>query len=294
MMDEFGLLIVDKPIGPTSHRVVSIVRQGTGIRKVGHAGTLDPRASGVLVLCLGAATRLSEYLTTEAKRYEAVIRFGSSSETYDGEGPLVHITEAAPLEEDIRDALGHFRGEIEQVPPPYSAIKVQGKKAYELARKGEEVELESRMVTIYELILVDYRPPDLVLEIECSAGTYIRSIANELGERLMTGAHLANLRRTKAGVFSLEDSVPLHALEMAIDAGTWRDYRRPAADALPDLPMVRIEGAHLSDVLNGRRIPAENISTGMARGMGPDGDLVALLESVEEGKSWHPRKVFIR
>ena len=132
-MDAFGLLIVDKPVGPSSHRVVSIVRQGTGIRKVGHAGTLDPRASGVLVLCLGAATRLSEFLSTDTKRYEAVIRFGSSSETYDGEGPMVHITGAVPNLEDIRIVLDEFRGEIEQVPPPYSAIKLQGQKAYEIA-----------------------------------------------------------------------------------------------------------------------------------------------------------------
>lgn len=293
-MDDFGLLIVDKPVGPTSHRVVSVVRQGTGIRKVGHAGTLDPRASGVLVLCLGAATRLSEYLSTDTKRYEAVIRFGSSSETYDGEGPMVRITGAAPREEDIREVLGEFKGEIEQVPPPYSAIKLQGRKAYEMARKGEEVDLAPRQVTIYDLVLDEYRPPDLVLEIECSAGTYIRSIAHDLGERLTTGAHLASLRRTKAGIFTLDDCVPLRALELAMAERAWQEYRRPAADALPNLPRVQIEGPILADVLNGRRIPTAGEMEGMARAIGPDGDLVALLESVEDGRFWHPRKVFNR
>jgi tRNA pseudouridine55 synthase len=293
-MDDFGLLVVDKPIGPTSHRVVSIVRQGTGIRKVGHAGTLDPRASGVLVLCLGAATRLSEFLSTDTKRYEAVIRFGSSSETYDGEGPMVRITGAVPREDDIREVLKEFQGEIEQVPPPYSAIKLQGRKAYELARKGEEVELEPRTVTIYDLVLVEYRPPDLVLAIECSAGTYIRSIAHDLGERLTTGAHLASLRRTKAGIFTLADCVPLHALEAAMAAGTWQDYRRLAADALPDLPEIKLEGSSLEDVFNGRQIQSVGQAEGLARGIGPDGDLVALLESTEDGLSWHPRKVFVR
>jgi len=293
-MNDFGLIIVDKPIGPTSHRVVGIVRQGTGIRKVGHAGTLDPRASGVLVLCLGAATRLSEFLSTDSKRYEAVIRFGSSTETFDSEGDMVRITGAAPLLEDIRDVLGEFKGAIEQVPPPYSAIKIQGKKAYELARQGEEVDLEPRTVTIYDLVLVEYRPPDLVVEIECSAGTYIRSIANDLGERLTTGAHLASLRRTKAGVFTLEESVPLPALEVALAAGNWEMYRRPAADALPDLPKLKVRGSELDDILNGRRIPSSKPAAGMARAIGPDGDLIALLEATPEGDLWHPRKVFSR
>jgi tRNA pseudouridine55 synthase len=293
-MDTFGLLIVDKPVGPTSHKVVSIVRQGTGIRKVGHAGTLDPFASGVLVLCLGAATRLSEFLSTDTKRYEAVIRFGSSSETYDGEGPMVHITGAAPGLDDIRAVLDEFRGEIEQVPPPYSAIKLQGQKAYEIARKGGEPELEPRTVTIYDLVLVDYRAPDLVLEIECSAGTYIRSIAHDLGTRLTTGAHLASLRRTKAGSFTIDECVSLYALEVAMADGTWGQYRRLAANALPDHPKVHIQGDRLEDVINGRRIPAPDGAAGMARGIGPDGDLVALLEAVEDGRSWHPRKVFPR
>jgi tRNA pseudouridine55 synthase len=291
-MNDFGLIIVDKPIGPTSHRVVSIVRQGTGIRKVGHAGTLDPRASGVLVLCLGAATRLSEFLSTDSKRYEAVIRFGSSTETFDSEGDMVRITGAAPRIEDIRETLQEFKGEIVQVPPPYSAIKIQGKKAYELARKGEDVELEPRTVTIYDLLFVEYRPPDLVIEIECSAGTYIRSIANDLGERLTTGAHLAGLRRTKAGVFTLEESVPLPALEVALAAGNWDMYRRPAADALPGLPKLELRGQELEDILNGRRIPSNQVVSGMARGIGPDGDLIALLEATPEGDLWHPRKVF--
>jgi tRNA pseudouridine55 synthase len=293
-MNDFGLIIVDKPVGPTSHRVVSIVRQGTGIRKVGHAGTLDPRASGVLVLCLGAATRLSEYLSTDTKRYEAVIRFGSSTETFDTEGEMVRITGAAPQVADIREVLVEFEGEIEQVPPAYSAIKIQGKKAYELAREGKEVELEPRAVTVHELLFVEYRPPDLVVEIECSAGTYIRSLANDLGERLTTGAHLASLRRTKAGVFTLGDSVPLPALEVALAAGNWDEYRRPAADALPDLPKLMLRGRELDDILNGRRIANVGSVSGMARAIGPDGDLVALLEATPEGDLWHPKKVFAR
>lgn len=291
-MKGFGLILVDKPTGPTSHKVVSIVRRETGVRKVGHAGTLDPRASGVLILCLGPATRLSEYLSTTSKRYEAVVRFGKSTKTYDAEGDDIHITGAVPTEEDIRDIIPEFTGKIEQVPPPYSAIKVKGKKAYELAREGKEVNLESRDVTIYKLNLVEYRPPDLVLDIECSAGTYIRSLAHDLGEQLGTGAFLANLRRTKVGHFTIDDCVSLRTLELGFVDGTWVEHLRPAVDALPDLPRISVEGKNYEDVTFGRLIPADGTASGTAMAIGPDGDLAAILEAAEDGTKWHPKKVF--
>lgn len=295
-MKDFGLIIVDKPIGPTSHQVVSLVRKETGIRKVGHAGTLDPRASGVLVLCLGAATRLSEYLSTAPKRYEARIRFGAATDTYDSEGRVVRETGRAPTLKELEAVLPEFEGEIYQEPPPYSAIKVKGKKAYELARAGKKVDLEPRRVTIYQLEVISYDPPDLVLSVETSAGTYIRSLAHDIGNRVSTGAFLAALRRTKAGPFTIEDAIPLAKLEVGFLTGKWERYVRPAADALPDLPKIHVEGELLQEVLHGHRIPAEPGSTGMARAIGPDGDLVAVLEAVEvEGQTlWHPRKVFIR
>jgi tRNA pseudouridine55 synthase len=292
-MNVFGLIIVDKPVGPTSHKIVSLVRRGTGVSKVGHAGTLDPRASGVLVLCLGPATRLSEYLSTSSKRYEAVVRFGATTQTYDAEGPVVRRSENVPKLEDIQNVIPEFRGEIEQVPPPYSAIKVKGEKAYKLARSGKEVDLDPRNVTIHHLQVIKYDPPDLVLDIECTAGTYIRSLAHDLGERISTGAHLANLRRTKAGPFSLDDAVPLPKLEVGFLTNKWERYLRPAADALPDLPIVKIKGENLDRIRNGRRIQADTGSSGMARAIGPDGDLIAILEIVEGGEFWHPRKVFL-
>lgn len=292
-MKAFGFIIVDKPVGPTSHNIVTIVRHGTGVRKVGHAGTLDPRASGVLVLCLGPATRLSEYLSTSSKRYEAVVRFGTATRTYDAEGPVVRQTEAVPTLEEIQAVLPEFRGEIEQVPPPFSAIKVRGKKAYELARAGQEVRLEPRLVTIHLLGILEYRPPDLLLDIECTAGTYIRSLAHDLGARVSTGAYLASLRRTRAGPFSLEDAVPLPKLEVGFLTNKWKRYLQPAVKALPDLPTVKVEGDNLERIHFGQRIPAEPGSSGMARAIGPDGELVAVLEVVEEGKEWHPRKVFL-
>lgn len=291
-MKNFGLIIIDKPVGPTSHRVVTVVRRGTGVRKVGHAGTLDPRASGVLVLCLGAATRLSEYLSTTPKRYEAVIRFGASTQTYDSDGTVLHQTGRMPELNEIMEAIPRFRGDIEQVPPPFSAIKVSGKKAYELAREGEQVDLQPRQVTIYDLQVLNYSPPDLFLTIECSAGTYIRSLAHDLGEHLGAGGYLAALRRTVAGPFRLEDATALSLLETSFIDGTWEQYVRPAAEALPDLPIVKVEGETFEQIRNGHRIPAAPGSSGMARAIGPDGELVAIMEAVEGGGEWHPRKVF--
>ncbi len=292
-MKDYGLIIVDKPVGPTSHNIVSLVRRGTKIRKVGHAGTLDPRASGVLVLCLGAATRLSEYLSTSVKSYQAVIRFGSSTRTYDADGDVVRQTGLIPRLREIQAALPAFIGEIEQVPPPFSAIKVKGRKAYEMARAGEEVELGPRKVTIYNLLVVSFDPPDLVVTVDCSAGTYIRSLAHELGEKLTAGAHLAGLRRTRAGPFTMEDAVLLPKLEVGFLTGKWEQYVRSAADALPDVPAVVVTGDDLERIRFGHRIAAEPGSKGMAKAVGADGELLAILEAVEDTGEWHPRKVFM-
>lgn len=293
-MKDFGLLVVDKPVGPTSHHIVQSVRRGTHVRKVGHAGTLDPRASGVLVLCLGAATRLSEYLSTSTKCYEAIVRFGAATKTYDTEGEITLHTGIAPSLEEIESALPSFVGEIQQVPPPFSAIKVKGRKAYEMARDGEDVDLDPRTVSIFELTTIAYEPPDLTLGVTSSAGTYIRSLAHDLGSALSTGAHLAALRRTKAGPFSIEDAIPFTKLEGSFVTGAWEQYLLPAKEALPELPIVEMSVEALQLIRNGHRIPAEDGSRGFARAIDPDGDLAAVLEAVEGGAMWHPRKVFAR
>ncbi len=286
-------MVVDKPEGPTSHGVVSIVRRGTGVRKVGHAGTLDPRASGVLVLCLGPATRLSEYLSSSHKLYEAKVRFGESTDTYDAEGAITSSTGEAPTEDQVEAALEGFRGELQQVPPAYSAIKLQGKKAYELAREGKPVELDPRSVTVYELTKLQYEPPELTIRVECSAGTYIRSLAHDLGETLATGAHLSALRRLRAGPFGLEEAVTLDDLERAMGRGEWQDLVRPASEALPDLPIVTVGEPELEKIRNGLRIPSSEGAAGMARALAPDGELVAILVSADDGREWQPRKVFL-
>lgn len=290
-MTEFGLLLVDKPVGPTSHQVVNVVRSGSRIRKVGHAGTLDPRASGLLVLCLGPATRLSEYLSTSTKQYEALVRFGQASATYDSEGVNTQPTGTIPELSTIQSALKGFRGTIQQVPPPYSAIKVKGRRAYEMARQGERVDLEPRQVTISELELTSYDPPDLAIRVECSAGTYIRSLAHDLGVSLGTGAYLAGLRRLRSGPFSIEDAIPLEQLEQAFVDGTWPEHVLPAVEALPEFPIVYIGQDELELVRNGHRIPCSDPQAGLARGVSPSGELVAILESVEG--QWHPRKVLL-
>ena len=292
-MKDFGLILADKPVGPTSHRVVHLVRQGTGIRKVGHAGTLDPRASGLLVLCLGAATRLSEYISTSSKCYEAVVRFGAATRTYDGDGEVVSRSTEIPSRAQVDAALQAFTGEIQQVPPPFSAVKVAGQRAYELARSGKEVDLGPRSVTIYVLRVRDYQPPDLALEVECSAGTYIRSLAHDLGERLGCGGYLSALRRTKAGPFSLDQAVTLDHLERAFVDGTWESYVHPPIEALPEFARLQLDAEQADRIRLGNSVAAAPGSKGLACALDPQGELIAILEATNDGQQWHPRKVFL-
>ncbi len=290
-----GVLVVDKPIGLTSHDVVQIIRRGTGIRRAGHTGTLDPRASGVLVVLIGPAVRLSEYVSASDKRYQATLSLGSSTDTYDSEGTITAETEIGEVDEDkFNEILQQFVGEIEQVPPPYSAVKVKGKKAYEMARKGEEVELEPRMINVYTLEVLEWAPPEIVLDVYCSSGTYVRSLAHDLGTKLGTGAHLIGLRRTKSGQFTLRNSVPLRELQDAFTTGEWYKYLIPAAEALGDWPMIEMESEEVDLVRHGHRIPAEPESPQMTRGLTQQGDLVALLELTEDGQEWQPKKVFFQ
>lgn len=290
-----GVLVVDKPIGLTSHDVVQIIRRGTGIRRAGHTGTLDPRASGVLVILIGPAVRLSEYVSASDKRYQATIRLGSSTDTYDSEG---QVTNSKPLgeisEEQFNEILQQFVGEMEQVPPPYSAVKIKGRKAYEMAREGEEIELAPRIVNVYSLDVLEWAPPEAVIDVYCSSGTYVRSLANDLGKALGTGAHLVGLRRTKSGRFTLRDAVPLRRLQEAFDAGIWYRFLIPAAEALADWPAVELDADQVELVRHGHRIAAQPGSSGWARGVSQQGDLVALLEVDSETGEWQPKKVFFQ
>lgn len=209
----FGFLNVYKPKGKTSHDVVAILRRVTKIKQIGHTGTLDPFAEGVLPICIGKATRLIEYLNDD-KAYIGTVQLGKSTTTYDLEGETVDVSDKTPDIEEIENELNNFRGDIEQLPPIYSAIKVNGKKLYEYARKGEEVEIKPRSVNISELKILNYYQENRILElyIKCSKGTYIRSIAHDLGKNLGCFGHLIKLVRVKAGDFEVENSIKLEDL----------------------------------------------------------------------------------
>jgi tRNA pseudouridine55 synthase len=286
-----GVLVVDKPVGLTSHDVVQIIRRGTGIRRAGHTGTLDPRASGVLVVLIGPAVRLSEFVSAEDKRYQATIRMGSSTDTYDAEGVTTPEVPVNVTREQFTELLGQFVGEIEQVPPPYSAVHVQGQRAYDMARRGEQVELAPRIIHVHSLELLEWAPPEVVVDVHCSSGTYIRSLANDIGVQLGVGAHLVGLRRTRSGRFTLRDAVSLRRLREAFEGGTWAQHLIPAAEALADWPAVELDEDMLQKVRNGIRIPAKEGDQGLARAVSQQGELVAVLEV--NGSEWQPRKVFL-
>jgi tRNA pseudouridine55 synthase len=222
-----------------------------------------------------------------------------STDTYDAEGEYVEETRPTVSvhdisEEQFQDALLQFVGEIKQVPPPYSAVKIQGRKAYEIARNGEEVELEPRTIHVYNLDLLEWSPPEAVVDVFCSSGTYVRSLANDLGKVLGCGAHLIGLRRTKSGRFTLRDAVPLRRLQEAFTAGNWYQHLIPAAEALGDWPMIELDADQVELVRHGHRVPAEVGSTGWARGVSEAGDLVALMEVDPATQEWQPRKVFFQ
>ena len=236
-----GLLIIDKPAGPTSHDVVQRVRRLLGQRRVGHGGTLDPAATGVLVVAAGQATRFFPYLPTRRKFYEGVIRLGWSTDTYDGSGRRTgEECRLIPGAEEVRAAMRTFEGEILQSPPPFSAKKLEGRPAYKLARARRDVRLKPVMVTVEAFRLLAYRPPHAEFEAVCSAGTYIRALAHDLGRTLGCGGHLATLRRTAVGPYSIRDAVPLDELEEAAKAGGAGRFLIPLEKLLPEAPAVAV------------------------------------------------------
>ncbi len=293
-----GVLVVDKPIGMTSHDVVNAIRYGTGIRRAGHTGTLDPRASGVLVILIGPAVRLSEYVSASDKRYQAIIRMGASTDTFDADGRFVRPSTVIPnvSESQFEEVLKTFVGEIEQTPPPYSAVKIKGRRAYDMARRGEEVQIAPRKINVYHLEVLEWAPPEVVVDVHCSSGTYVRSLANDLGEKLGCGAYLVGLRRTKSGRFSLRDSVPLRKLQESFRAGNWYQYLIPAAEALTDWPALELNPDQVEAVRHGHRLPkSDNLTPGinnLVRGVSMAGELVALMELDETNQEWQPKKVF--
>ena len=234
-------LLVDKPEGPTSHDVVSWARRSLGLRRIGHTGTLDPFASGLLVLLVGSATRLSEYLSALPKKYEARARLGICTDTHDADGTTVHVHDSGvePTQEQIEAELTTFEGCGQQVPPQFSAKKVGGERMYKRARRGDIVQLPPVDVEIFEIRMTDYAPPEIGFTMTCSSGTYARAIARDLGDRLGIGAHLTALRRTAVGAFSVHDAVPGDVLREGLSPQP-PHWVEPAA-AVGHLTMIQVE-----------------------------------------------------
>jgi tRNA pseudouridine55 synthase len=297
-----GILIVDKPVGPTSHDIVGLVRRLAATKRVGHGGTLDPFASGVLPVFLGRGTRVVEFHLADRKRYRATVCFGASSSTDDLEGEFTVATGPAPTREAVEAALPGLTGPISQRPPAYSAIKLGGRRAYALARAGETVTLAERQVTIHELTLVswDGSEPDrpiAVLDVACSAGTYIRALARDLGELVGSAAYLGALRRTAAGPFPETEAVPLDTIRAAAadDPEAIARLLRPIDTGLERFPDVALEAIEVEAVARGQFIrPAAGFEPGAERYRlrAPDGALAAIAVQAPGGRL-APDKVLV-
>lgn len=296
-----GILVIEKPIGPTSHDVVALVRRLSGTKRVGHGGTLDPFASGVLPLFLGRATRMLEYHLGDGKAYRATVCFGASSTTDDLEGELTPAA-AAPDRAAVEDALPAFRGEIVQTPPAYSAIKVGGRRAYAMARGGETPVLSPRTVTISRIELVEWDDTDparpiAVIEVECSAGTYVRAIARDLGGSVGSAAYLGALVRTASGPFALSAARTLDGVREAAAAGTLASLLLPADAGLEALPEIRLTAGEIGEIARGRFVtPSERPSAVLGpdaryRLLDGEGRLVAM--AALRGGRLAPDKVFV-
>jgi tRNA pseudouridine55 synthase len=297
-----GILIVDKPLGPTSFDVVARVRRAAGQKRVGHAGTLDPNASGVLVVCLGNATRIVEYLMNGRKGYRATAVFGIETDSEDATGQVVQTRDASHVtREMVERVLPKFTGRIMQIPPMVSAVHHNGERLYDLARKGQVVEREPRPVEIDRIDLIDFQPganPVLTLDVECSKGTYIRTLCADIGRELGCGGHMSALVRTHVGEFRMEDAVSLEVIENMGAAGRLSELLRSADDALGEMPSVDVPSADVLRVLNGVTLSYAGVELpkgAAVRMHGPGGEFLAIgyvLESGESGTAVKPEKVF--
>ncbi len=298
-----GILNLYKPAGISSHDMVARVRRILREKRVGHAGTLDPAAEGVLPICVGQATRVVEYLSDARKVYAALLGLGISTDTYDREGRVTarsDVPDFSPA--DLEKALSHFRGKIEQLPPVYSAVKIGGQPAYKAARAGTgtELDLPPRPVEIYRLEITGWRLPWLKLWVECSKGTYIRSLAYDIGQALGCGAFMAGLVRVQSGPFHLKDAYALPEVEAAQQAGQLEAAILQPLDAvLEDWPAWVVDEAAAEKIRQGRNLVPGALNEGldptaaglpMRRVYTAQGQLLALLEP--EGSEWHPAKVF--
>lgn len=286
-----GFIVVEKPAGVTSHDVVSAVRKMTGERRVGHAGTLDPAAVGVLPIAVGLATRTVEYLSDSDKGYLAEITFGVTTDSLDGDGTVTEVTDASALTlEQIESVLHEFRGSIQQVPPMHSAIKIDGRPLYERARQGEHIELDARNVMIHRLEVVSWEHPVVEIYVRCSKGTYVRSLARDIGEAVGTGAYMSNLVRTSTGPFSLEDSWQIDELSELIENGFWEDVAAHPDSALHDRPAIVLNDEHSTRWKHGNAVVTE-VPAGLIRVYDVSGNWLGVGSGDPETGTVKPEKV---
>ncbi len=293
-----GIININKPPGITSYGIVARVKRLSGERHAGHAGTLDPDATGVLTVCLGKGTRIVEFLMDTTKTYRAEVELGITTDTYDASGQITGCRDSSKIDRaKLESALDRFRGNIRQIPPMYSAVKHQGRPLYKLARAGIEVELKSRPVKIHRLELTDWHPPAATLEVECGKGTYIRSLAHDLGQSLGCGAHLKNLVRTRSGIFGIEDAVSMPQLEEAFQYGYWEQYIHPIDSVLQHFSAIIVDDAGEETIKNGSPLPVEYGNGGtrklFCRAYSRDGRFLAILRHVPDKGVWQPKKVLI-
>lgn len=292
-----GILNILKPPGKTSFAVVSLLRSLSGERRVGHAGTLDPEASGVLVVCLGQGTRIIEFLAGAIKTYQAEIELGITTETYDASGKVIQKADPSFVtEEQVKQVLRSFHGSIEQIPPMYSALKHKGIRLYQLAWRGIEVTRKPRKVHLSRLELLGWQPPIITIEVECSAGTYIRSLAQDIGQALGCGAHLKRLVRLKSAPFHIAEAIPLPLIEEAFHHGYWRRFLYSIDEALLGWSTAILNEESEALVSRGCSTPLGDRSLltypiDRCRAYSTDGRFLAVLYQ-KEGNLWHPEKVF--
>jgi tRNA pseudouridine55 synthase len=290
-----GILNIHKATGMTSHDVVAKIRKLLKQKRVGHAGTLDPAASGVLPICVGQGTRVAEYLSESGKAYQAELYFGVVTDTYDAEGTVLRTRNTDTLTlAQIEQVLPQFLGQHLQMPPLYSAIKLQGQPAYKRMRAGEEITLAARPITIYQLHVLDWQAPRLTLAVDCSKGTYIRSLAYDLGERLGYGAHLSALVRTRSGPFVLSESVTLEQIAEAMEQGTLDQVLTSADTVLQHYPALHLDTSTVERVLHGNSFSYDEHHAELVRVYDTTGQFLAIATWNDEQKMWQPKKVFSR
>ncbi len=291
--DISGWLVVDKPAGMTSTAVVNKVRWAMDAKKAGHAGTLDPEATGVLAVALGEATKTVPYITDALKAYTFTVRLGQATNTDDAEGEVIAESIARPSDEDIKQALGPFLGDIKQVPPKFSAVKIDGQRAYKLARDGEDVELTARPLWVEELVLIDRPDKDhVVLEMTCGKGGYVRSIARDLGEALGCHGHVKKLRRIWSGPFEAEDGLTIEQIDEMAKTTALDNYLHPLETGLSDLPELKCTSEGATRLRNGNpgMVLASDVEYGDEAWASLDGKAVAV--GIYKSGELHPSRVF--